>query len=83
MSRTRRHFLGGLSTAIAATWVQPLRSAPAPKKDTVIGHGGHRYKVVKEWVPAGQGRHHPILNCHEMVQVKDGRLFMVGDHWDN
>ncbi|MEO6246524.1 MAG: 6-bladed beta-propeller, partial [Opitutaceae bacterium] len=28
----------------------------------------------------GQGRFHPILNCHEMVQVKDGRLFMVGDH---
>jgi peptidylglycine monooxygenase len=83
MSRTRRHFLGGISTAVAATWIQPLRAAPDPKKDTVIGHGSHRYKVVKEWVPAGQGRHHPILNCHEMVQVKDGRLFMVGDHWDN
>lgn len=78
----RRHFLGGLSTALAATWTEALRAAPAPK-ETLIGHGAHRYRVVKDWVAPGQGRHHPILNCHEMVQVKDGRLFMVGDHWDN
>jgi hypothetical protein len=81
--KTRRHFLAGLTTAAAATWTQTLRAAPDPKKDVVIGHGTHRYRVNKEWVPAGQGRHHPILNCHEMVQVKDGRLFMIGDHWDN
>jgi hypothetical protein len=80
---TRRHFLAGLSTSAAATWSQPLRAAPDPAKDTVIGHGNHRYKVIKDWVAPGQGRHHPILNCHEMVQVKDGRLFMVGDHWDH
>lgn len=83
MFPTRRHFIGGLSTALAATWTESLRAAPDPKKDVVIGHGNHRYKVNKDWVPAGQGRFHPILNCHEMVQVKDGRLFMVGDHWDN
>jgi hypothetical protein len=81
--KTRRHFLSGLATAAAATFTETLRAAPDPKKDTVIGHGAHRYKVNKDWVPAGQGRHHPILNCHEMVQVKDGRLFMIGDHWDN
>ena len=81
--KTRRHFLAGLTTAAAATWTQTLRAAADPKKDVVIGHGAHRYRVNKEWVAAGQGRHHPILNCHEMVQVKDGRLFMIGDHWDN
>ena len=81
--KTRRHFLAGLGTAAAATWTQSLRAAPDPKKDVVIGHGDFRYKVVKDWVAPGQGRHHPILNCHEMVQVKDGRLFMIGDHWDH
>ncbi len=79
---TRRHFLSGLTTAATATWTQTLRAAPQPT-DIVIGHDTHRYKVNKDWVPTGQGRHHPILNCHEMVQVKDGRLFMIGDHWDN
>ncbi len=81
--KTRRHFLTGLSTAVAATWTQSLRAAPDPKKDIIVGHGAHRYKVIKDWVAPGQGRHHPILNCHEMVQVKDGRLFMIGDHWDH
>ncbi len=80
---TRRYFLAGLSTAAAASFSQKLSAAPDPKLDVVIGHGGHRYKVNKDWVAPGQGRHHPILNCHEMVQVKDGRLFMIGDHWDN
>ena len=82
LMKTRRHFLAGLSTAAAASWMQHLRAAPGPK-DVIIGQGQHRYKVLKDWVPPGQGRHHPILNCHEMVQVKDGRLFMVGDHWQN
>ncbi len=80
---SRRHFLTGLSTAAASLWVQTLRAAPDPKKDIIIGHGTFRYKVNKDWVPAGQGRHHPILNCHEMVQAKDGRLFMIGDHASN
>ena len=80
---TRRHFLHGLTTAAAATWSQTLRAAPDPAKDTLIGHGSHRYRVIKDWVTPGQGRNHPILNCHEMVQVKDGRLFMVGDHSHN
>jgi hypothetical protein len=78
----RRILLGGLSTALASSFTQRLTAAEQPK-DIIIGHGAHRYRVVKDWVATGQGRHHPILNCHEMVQVKDGRLFMVGDHWDN
>ncbi len=81
-NRSRRHFLVGLSSAAASVWTQRLVAAESPE-DTIIGHGAHRYRVVKDWVLPGQGRHHPILNCHEMVQVKDGRLFMIGDHWDN
>lgn len=81
--KTRRHFLAGLSTAVAATWLQPLHAAADPKKDTLVGHGKFRYRVIKDWVAPGQGRHHPILNCHEMVQVADGRLFMIGDHPTN
>lgn len=82
MSKTRRHFIAGLATAAAATWTETLRGQAAAK-DVIVGHGTHRYKLVKDWVAPGQGRYHPILNCHEMVQTKDGRLFMVGDHQDN
>ena len=45
--KTRRHFLAGLTTAAAATWTQSIYAAPDPKKDVVIGHGSHRYKVNK------------------------------------
>lgn len=65
---TRRHFPAGVATAAAATWIQPLRAVVDPKKDTVVGHGKFRYRVHKDWVPPGQGRFHPILNCHEMMQ---------------
>jgi hypothetical protein len=82
MPRTRRHFLAGFATATAATFTETLRAAPTPK-DVIVGHGTHRYRVVKNWVEPGQGRYHPILNCHEMVQTKDGRLFMIGDHPEN
>lgn len=77
---TRRHFLAGLGTAVASVWVQPVFAQANPKKDTLIGHGSFRYRVHKDWVAPGSARHHPILNCHEMVQVRDGRLFMIGDH---
>ena len=79
---TRRHFLAGLSTATLSLWTERLSAAPA-KVDLIIGHGAHRYRVHKDWVRPGQGRNHPILNCHEMVQVRDGRLFMIGDHSSN
>ncbi len=81
--KTRRHFLSGLATAAAAAWTQRLPAAPNPAKDLIIGHGSHRYRVIKDWVTPGQGRNHPILNCHEMVQLRDGRLFMIGDHSHN
>jgi len=79
---TRRVFLGGLGSALAATWTQPLEAAVAAD-ELILGHGDFRYLVIKDWVSPNQGRHHPILNCHEMVQVADGRLFMIGDHWDH
>lgn len=83
MTPTRRHFLAGLGTAAAAVWAQPIIAAVDPKKDTIVGHGKFRYRAHKDWVKPGQARYHPINNCHEMVQVRDGRLFMIGDHPDH
>ena len=45
---TPRHFLAGLSTAAAAPWIQPLCVAADPKKDTIVGHGKFRYRVIKD-----------------------------------
>jgi hypothetical protein len=78
--KQRRQFLAGLSTAVTSTFTQRLTAAPDAMRDVIVGHGQHRYRLVANWVTPGSARFHPILNCHEMVQVKDGRLFMVGDH---
>jgi len=48
----------------------------------IIGHGQFRYRVDTAWSKADPATH-PVNNCHEMVQVPDGRLFMITDHLDN
>ncbi len=52
------------------------------KKDNIVGHGTHRYKVDKDWGVQDFSKY-PVKNCHEMVQSKDGRLFMVTDEHKN
>lgn len=47
--------------------------------DTVWGHGSHRYHLDTSWCGADVATH-PVENCHEMVQVPDGRLFLLTDH---
>lgn len=46
MFQTRRYFLSGLSTAVAATWTQSLRAAPDPKKDVVMENGD---LIICQW----------------------------------
>jgi hypothetical protein len=50
-----------------------------PLTDSVIGHGTHRYRVHRDWVRPTRSTP-PVLNCHEMVRSRDGRLFLCGDH---
>ena len=52
--------------------------APAPPD--VIGHGDHRYRVRHDW---HQDTSVPVDDCHEMVQVPDGRLFLLQTHTAN
>jgi hypothetical protein len=92
---TRRKFLrdtAAAATAIGtASALAPLAgmAAPAVKEfnikhndmqpeDTIIGHGGFRYKVDKGWAKLSVTSN-PLLNCHEMVQDRKGRLIMLGD----
>lgn len=51
-------------------------------KPVILGHGAYQYKLVKDWANISSMRN-PILNCHEMVMDRKGRLIMMGDHTDN
>lgn len=48
----------------------------------VIGHGAHRYRVDMLWSQADPVTT-PVNNCHEMVQVRDGGLFLLTDQPKN
>ena len=48
----------------------------------IAGHGNFRYKVDKYWSKADPKKY-LVNNCHEMVQVPDGRLFLLTDHIKN
>ena len=85
-SPTRRDFLATAAVATAATLVAPwirAQSKTAPEFDgSIVGHGTHRYRVDKLWSQADPAKH-PVNNCHEMVQVYDGRLFLLTDNVKN
>ncbi|MEL6718868.1 MAG: 6-bladed beta-propeller, partial [Bacteroidota bacterium] len=51
-------------------------------EDVIIGHGDFRYKVHRNWAKIGSVST-PLLNCHEMVMDRNGRLLMIGDHPKN
>ena len=51
-----------------------------PATDGLVGHGDFRYKVHHDWQ---QRRDLPVKDCHEMVQVPDGRLFLLTNHTAN
>ncbi|MEI6714435.1 MAG: 6-bladed beta-propeller [Verrucomicrobiota bacterium] len=82
----RRTFIGKATAAAGSLLAAPYilasdKSAPE-FHGTIIGHGEHRYRVDKLWCQADP-KQNPVSNCHEMVQVKDGRLFLLTDHIRN
>lgn len=85
-STTRREFIATTLTATAAVVAAPTilaQSKTAPEfHGTIIGHGAHRYRVDQLWSQADPATT-PVNNCHEMVQVRDGRLFLLTDQVKN
>ena len=83
---TRRRFLrNGVATMGllgAAPHVRSESKTAPPLHGIVIGHGGMRYRVDKLWSKADAAKF-PVRDCHEMVQVADGRLFLLTNHPQN
>jgi peptidylamidoglycolate lyase len=83
---TRRRILRAGTLAAATIGMAPYvrsGSRTAPEfHGAVIGHNGFRYRVDKLWSQADPAKY-PVKDCHEMVQVSDGRLFLLTNHPQN
>lgn len=75
----RRTFVGvGIASGISMNAFARARR----DDDQILGHGEHRFRVVKDWGVQDPAKV-PVTNCHEMVQVRDGRLFLFGNNTKN
>lgn len=78
----RRTFLGATAGGLGAAGLGSGLGMGRWFDPDVLGHGEHQFKVVPGWGVQDPSRI-PVKNCHEMVQTRDGRLFMFGDETRN
>jgi len=76
----RRTFLRQTAMAAPAIALPTiLASRGRAREELIIGHNNHRYRVNANWAKVSP-RQYPLINCHEMVAGKNGRLYLLGDH---
>lgn len=51
-------------------------------QDIILGHGNFKYKIDPTWGNLDPAKV-PVLNCHEMVMDRKGRMIMVTDEVKN
>ncbi|MFC4870510.1 6-bladed beta-propeller [Negadavirga shengliensis] len=81
----RREFIKTTGLTVLAGTIFPTiitNKSYAMKKETVLGHGSHRYKVVEGWGVLDAGKN-PVNDCHEMVEDAKGRLILLTNETKN
>jgi sugar lactone lactonase YvrE len=82
---SRRSFMKKTGVVALAGAVAPtviIQKTHAMKKETILGHGSHRYRVIEGWGILDAGKN-PVNDCHEMVEDSKGRLFMLTNETKN
>ncbi len=77
----RREFIASLSAAMAGLAVSGAQSQDPATGAAVVGQGKFRWRVVPGWGVLDAET--PVKDCHAMVQVKDGRIFLLTNHTKN
>jgi peptidylamidoglycolate lyase len=73
---TRRKFITAAGLSLPASMIA------ADSNEQIVGHGDFKYRVDKKWAKADP-KVLPVNDCHEMVQVPDGRLFLLTNNAKN
>ena len=75
-SISRRDFLQTSAALLTATDLFAQTESTPLHHGAIIGHGALKYRIDKLWCKAEREKH-PVKDCHEMVQSRDGRLFLI------
>jgi hypothetical protein len=78
---SRRKFIQTSSILGLAMTLKPSMSLFAAQ-DTVLGHGDFKYKIDSSWGNLDPAKV-PVVNCHEMVMDRKGRMIMLTDEVKN
>lgn len=81
MKNNRRDFIKQSSLFGLAMSVSP-NFAFSPKSDELIGHGDFQYRVDPKWGMLDPDKV-PVVNCHEMVMDRKGRMILLTDEAKN
>lgn len=82
MTVNRRDFLVSLSAALAAGTSGAFAQSQDPSTGAaVLGQGKYQWKVVPGWGVLDAQT--PVKDCHAMIQVKDGRIFLLTNETKN
>jgi peptidylamidoglycolate lyase len=77
----RRAFLLSVSAAMAGVTLANSQSQNPASGAEILGQGKYQWKVVPNWGVLDAET--PVKDCHAMVQVKDGRIFLLTTHTKN
>lgn len=78
----RREFLVSLSAALAAGTGSGFAQSQDPSAGAaLLGQGNYQWKVVPGWGVLDEST--PVKDCHGMIQVKDGRIFLLTNETRN
>ena len=73
---SRRDFIQTSALLLAAPNLIAQTGSVPPHHGASVGHGAFQYRVDKLWCKADREKN-PVKDCHEMVQSRDGRLFLI------
>ena len=79
---TRRQFLNTSMTLASAAFIPPLAWRCSGDDPLIIGHGDYRYRILPDWGKLDASKF-PVQDCHEMVQTKNGDLYLLTNHTRN
>ena len=79
-SMNRKVFLQQSSLALGGLLLN--QNSFGRKQSDVLGHNNKRYKIDTKWSKANPAEH-PVKDCHEMVQSKNGNLYLLTNEVKN